>query len=838
MDKYEFNIKVEQIKKLVSEKDYVTAMKIADSIDWSRVRNANLLSMVAGVYEKNGEYQEAKDILLLAFERAPVGKRLLFKLAELSVKSGDLDEAEDFYREFADLAPDDSRAFLLEYLILKAKGAPPVQLIHSLEQYTAQELDERWLYELAELYARAGMGAECVRLCDKITLLFGLGKYSERAMQLKQNFTDLSEYQRDLVENSEKYENNLKRVEAESAEQDELYARGYAAAGSEQAAFGTETLQAADGFSDAESDALANQRYADEDAEFEAYLRAHHLDQPQEADSDAAETGGMETAGPNDASGNKAAGAAQEAAPELSVSYDDTYLNEGFADGLSHEVVKLEEAGAAGVTDDEVAFAQTRVLDEAVKEKLRKVVIRAEQAAEEPKVMNVDVAAAKAGAMAQAAAIAGAAVSAAGHAEKAAAHSVPEIKKQERPQLQARVGFTNGENAGQKNAAEESKPAASDSSESMSAKASEQPGEKARKTAAAGSQAAASAAETQQRAAENARKVAENGPFHMIIEAETAEDGLVIAIDELKYIHNEYGITNAAAKTTAEKLNERGFSKSAVEKLRGRDFIVEHAGALEAGIANRICELVETDRTGMIIVLVDTPEGLDKLEETCPDLFDLCDLVSDECADEPDGEAADAPEEENAETENVAGDTEEPVDVSYEEEPYEDTDEDVAEESAEGTKNNAYDGSAEAEVRPAVKKDRQKKGKKPAEAEAHAGSRAAKGTVGGGKESFAKPISAAPDEELEIDDFAQYCCQYASSIDCSITGKSMLALYERIELMEEDNIPLTKETAEDLIEEAADRAEKPPIGKRLKGMFNSKYDKNGLLILREEDFIH
>ena len=91
---------------------------------------------------------------------------------------------------------------------------------------------------------------------------------------------------------------------------------------------------------------------------------------------------------------------------------------------------------------------------------------------------------------------------------------------------------------------------------------------------------------------------------------------------------------------------------------------------------------------------------------------------------------------------------------------------------------------------------------------------------------------------MEIDDFAQYCCQYASEIDCSISGKSMLALYERIELMEEDNIPLTRKNAVKLIEEAADRAEKPPIGKRIKGMFSSKYDKNGLLILKEEDFIY
>ena len=107
MDKYEFNIKVEQIKKMVSRGDYETAMKIADTIDWRRVRNVNILSMVATIYEKNEEYQEAKDILLLAFERAPIGKRLLFKLAELAIKEGSLQEAEDYYREFCDLAPDD-----------------------------------------------------------------------------------------------------------------------------------------------------------------------------------------------------------------------------------------------------------------------------------------------------------------------------------------------------------------------------------------------------------------------------------------------------------------------------------------------------------------------------------------------------------------------------------------------------------------------------------------------------------------------------------------------------------------------------------------------------------
>ena len=786
MDKYEFNIKVGQIKKLSEEKDYVTAMKIADSIDWSRVRNTNLLGMVAGVYEKNGEYQEAKDILLLAFERAPVGKRLLFKLAELSVKSGDIDEAEDFYREFTDLAPEDSRAFLLEYLILKAKGAPATQLIHSLEQYTAQELDERWLYELAELYARAGMGRECVQICDKITLLFGLGKYSERAMQLKQNFTNLSDYQRDLVENREKYEDKLKRVEAESARQEAMYERNYAAAdgertraseGAESAAYSAveQTGMDSGAFSDAQSDALANQRYDGEDADFEAYLRAHskELEIGEETD-EAPDPSPDQTELKPESEVESAASSKPSSDP--SVSYDEQYVNEGFEETLSREVEHMQKEGASDEETEEAELEKTRVLDEAVKEKLRKVVIHVGQGAEVPKAVNVDSDSVKAGALLQAAAIAGAAASAAGHAERSAAHSVPEIKKQERPRPQARVEFTHGD-AAQDNAAEDH------TAGDASVQDTPVQAESAQKMETGGS------------AQDNAKKVAEHGPFHMIIEAETAEEGLVIAIDELKYIHNEYGITNAAAKTTAEKLNERGFSKTAIEKLRGKDFIVEHAGALDSKIAEQICSLVETDETGMIIVLVDTPDGLDQLEEKCPDLFDLCDLVSDEYEEEGTEEN---PDENGGET----GETDED-NVVYEEEPYEEK---------------SY-------------KDKNHKEKTEV-------SRAPEDTAKHPKENLVKPAEAAPDEEMEIDDFAQYCCQYASSIDCNITGKSMLALYERIELMEEDNIPLTKKTAEDLIEEAADRAEKPPIGKRLKGMFNSKYDKNGLLILKEEDFIH
>ena len=124
MDKYEFNIKVEQIKKLVNRGDYATAMKICDTIDWRRVRNGSLLSMVSQIYEKNEEYQEAKEVLLIAFERAPVGKRILYKLTDLALREGSVAEAERYYREFCEVAQDDPRQYLLRYLILKAKKAP------------------------------------------------------------------------------------------------------------------------------------------------------------------------------------------------------------------------------------------------------------------------------------------------------------------------------------------------------------------------------------------------------------------------------------------------------------------------------------------------------------------------------------------------------------------------------------------------------------------------------------------------------------------------------------------------------------------------------------------
>ena len=215
MDKYEFNIKVEQIKKLVNKGDFETAMKIADTIDWRRVRSTSLLTMISQIYEKNAEYQDAKDILLLAYERAPLGKGLLYKLTDLALRENNIQEAEAYYREFCELSGDDPRQYLLRSLILEAKDAPLEQQINSLERYCQEELDEKWLYHLAELYHQANQADDCVRICDKIMLMFGLGKYVDKAMELKLQYAPLTKYQMDLVENREKYEEKLRAVEEE-----------------------------------------------------------------------------------------------------------------------------------------------------------------------------------------------------------------------------------------------------------------------------------------------------------------------------------------------------------------------------------------------------------------------------------------------------------------------------------------------------------------------------------------------------------------------------------------------------------------------------------------------
>ena len=211
MDKYEFNLKVEQLNKLVKSGDYKAAMRITDTIDWRRVHKADLLATVSKVYEKNNEDKEAREILLLSYDRAPVGKRVLYKLAMLAIKEGDISEAQEYYKEYTEISPQDSRKYLMEYHIANAKGEGIDKKIRILEKYNdIEKTDEKWKFELAQLYAKAGRIEDCIKTCDEIMLLFGVGEYVDKAAELKESTgCPLSSKQLDMVENKEYYEERL-----------------------------------------------------------------------------------------------------------------------------------------------------------------------------------------------------------------------------------------------------------------------------------------------------------------------------------------------------------------------------------------------------------------------------------------------------------------------------------------------------------------------------------------------------------------------------------------------------------------------------------------------------
>ncbi|MCC8140004.1 MAG: hypothetical protein LIO67_06875 [Lachnospiraceae bacterium] len=201
MDKYEYRLKAEQIEKLVKKKDYKTAAKIADSIDWRRVRNLNMLYTVAEVYEALERYEDCMEILNIAYDRAPVGRMLLYKMTEVATKMHQFKEAIALYREFVKAAPHDQSRYILKYQIYRERGSAVTDQIRILKDYKTYEYQERWAYELASLYAEAGMEEDCVRECDELILWFSEGEYVRKAMELKQKYQPLTAAQQEKYDN-------------------------------------------------------------------------------------------------------------------------------------------------------------------------------------------------------------------------------------------------------------------------------------------------------------------------------------------------------------------------------------------------------------------------------------------------------------------------------------------------------------------------------------------------------------------------------------------------------------------------------------------------------------
>lgn len=197
MDKNEYRAKLEEIGQLVDRQDYKGALKIVDTIDWRRVRSARTLCMVGEIYEANKRYEDSRKLLLLAHQRAPIGKTVLYRLVELSIKMGEFDEALNYYKKFVEISPNDNSRYILKYKIYRARRSPIEEQIAILQDYKSKEYTERWAYELARLYAKAGMKDACIEECDDLILWFSEGKYVTKAMELKMRFTPLTAAQQE-----------------------------------------------------------------------------------------------------------------------------------------------------------------------------------------------------------------------------------------------------------------------------------------------------------------------------------------------------------------------------------------------------------------------------------------------------------------------------------------------------------------------------------------------------------------------------------------------------------------------------------------------------------------
>lgn len=746
MDKYEFNIKVEQIKKLVNKGDFETAMKIADTIDWRRVRSTSLLTMISQIYEKNAEYQDAKDILLLAYERAPLGKGLLYKLTDLALRENNIQEAEAYYREFCELSGDDPRQYLLRFLILEAKDAPLEQQINSLERYCQEELDEKWLYHLAELYHQANQADDCVRICDKIMLMFGLGKYVDKAMELKLQYAPLTKYQMDLVENREKYEEKLRAVEEE----------------------------------------YKNGTYRKPEPE-EEYL---DTDEPEAELDDEPE--------------NEPEGQPEQAEPE-------------------------EKAGKPK--------AETKPADEKVEK----------AALDEDVVASLHEA----------------------QAEEALAKEVSKIKPYDEEE-----GASEGETRVFRNLRDLESAEAEEKSEEAPIHEFEEEEETI-------------VEDWDFEPEEEEEEIKESN--HLMIEAEDPAAGLAMALDSLKKIHRELGTKHPVAKISGANLSHRGIA-SVAERLAGKDLVVEHAADLDDLTVEELEELMTQDETGMVVVLIDTQARLEQMHRAYPALAVRFQYIGCENQKDDAAKLAQAREEElkrqQAQQEAEAArkrQAEREAEIRRQAEK--EAEEKRRQQEAAARREEEERAKAEAQALAAKEAEEARKAEEdrrlaerqreelrrqeearhddepeyedeedryekdeyePEDDYARGGYRDDykddyKDSYKDEREDdeYSNYSEDEPEEkpskksgDMDVEEFVQYACKYASEIDCSISGKSMLALYERAEMMEEDGEPLTKTSAEDLIEEAADKAEK----KSFSGLFSSKYDKDGLLILKEKHF--
>ena len=195
MDKYEYRLKLDEMKSLAGEGNYEKAEEIADTINWKKVKNVNSLVLASEIYSNRERYEDSRDVLLMAYDRSPIGRMIIYRLAELAIRTHNFDEAKDYYDEFVEIAPHDNLKYVLRYKMSREQGENIAEQIKILEELKEQEYTEKWAYELAHLYHEAGMSDKCIDACDELVLWFGDGTYVEKALELKMLYQPLTSQQ-------------------------------------------------------------------------------------------------------------------------------------------------------------------------------------------------------------------------------------------------------------------------------------------------------------------------------------------------------------------------------------------------------------------------------------------------------------------------------------------------------------------------------------------------------------------------------------------------------------------------------------------------------------------
>lgn len=885
MDKNVYNMKAEKIQKQARRGDYETAAKICDTIDWNQVRSVRMLTLVSSVYEHVKEYDRAIDILLMAYEEAPVGKRFLYKLTELAIAAGSIHEAEKYYKSYIKDAGDDASRYLLRYQLAEAKGEPLDKRIAILETYRRQEFDEEWACRLAELYQKAGRREDCVRLCDEIILWFGVGPCVDRAMEIKEKYEPLTASQKEHREHREIYEEKIAQVARESeAEEAVAPAKSFASAvvppqepevsepGAEQEVEDDDLPRVA--ISDdtpVEFDAsafISEEEEMQRDAESIFGETPASLDktrqivegndvsrtrvfEPVKEESEDSQKSGMpeeafsigkfvesvmadakkkqenastalenETAADRELLKKTVESHANAPAPSIFEELPEDSIipeNEGILKGETTENPTGEAARSEDVLPTTAAPEKSAEEDEkkteaenvSVREpeeertiemplshmdrpQAAKIILRAPEA-EEPKVQLEEAETLEAAIAEE--------PEPGTFEEDVPEEELPERDAAQEEQLQREAETKEQEEQRRREQLQREAEARKAQQEKQrqeeqirrEAEARKAQQEKQRREEQIRREAEEREQEEQRRreqlqreAEKKAQKTARRASRELLyVGCSNAPDSLNMAVDALHQAYEKrHGELTQVAKISSVKLNNRGLVRS-LSNLEGKDLIIDGASTLSDEILREIVRVREELDPDKYFVLLDRPGAIRQLKERMEQLFPYeyeeektPSILADETVPDP---VSPAPE------------------VRKEKEPaHREPEEREPERRPEKRR----------EIPPAPEKTKN-------------------------AEPAVKNHTVYPaDGELSEEQFAGWIRKYAESIDCVIDDGAMETIYDVIDEILDDGDRLTRAVAEEVVEDAADEAERHSI----RNVFGSRYDKDGKLILKARHF--